>query len=269
MLLENKTAIVYGAAGGIGAGVARTFAREGARVFLAGRTLKKLEAVADGITAAGGRAEVAEVDVLDERAVAEHLAAVVAEAGGVDVTFNAVSHGDEGAGGYVQGVPMVDLPAQTFAGPVTTAVLTNFITAQAAARQMVRQGSGVILTLANAGGRSGPPLMGSTGVAAAAIESFVRYLATEVGPHGVRVLGVRIAGVPDSWGVQEMHTDVFDSEHGGMDMSGILQTMADATMLKKTTTLAQVADLAAFLASDRNGGMTATLVNLTGGMVAD
>ena len=55
MLLEKKNAIIYGAAGGIGRGVALTFAREGARVFLAGRTREKLEQVAAEIAAAGGR----------------------------------------------------------------------------------------------------------------------------------------------------------------------------------------------------------------------
>ena len=57
MLLENKTAIVYGAGGTIGGAVARTFAREGAKVFLSGRTLSKVQRVADEIVAAGGTAE--------------------------------------------------------------------------------------------------------------------------------------------------------------------------------------------------------------------
>ena len=69
MLLEKKNAIVYGAGGGIGGGVARTFAREGARVFLAGRTAEPMEAVAADIRSAGGSAEVAVLDATDERAV--------------------------------------------------------------------------------------------------------------------------------------------------------------------------------------------------------
>jgi NAD(P)-dependent dehydrogenase (short-subunit alcohol dehydrogenase family) len=103
MLLENRNAIIYGAGGGIGGGVARTFAREGARVFLAGRSREPLEAVAADIARAGGTAEVAEVDALDERAVQEHAGAVASEAGGIDVSFNLVSRGD------VQGIPLVDM----------------------------------------------------------------------------------------------------------------------------------------------------------------
>jgi NADP-dependent 3-hydroxy acid dehydrogenase YdfG len=70
MLLTNKTAVIYGAGGAIGGAVARAFAREGANVFLAGRTLASVDAVAKDIAAAGGQAETAQVDALDERAVA-------------------------------------------------------------------------------------------------------------------------------------------------------------------------------------------------------
>ena len=66
MSLEGKTAVIYGGGGSIGGAVARAFAREGAGVFLAGRTLERLEAVANEIRKAGGMAEVAEVDALDE-----------------------------------------------------------------------------------------------------------------------------------------------------------------------------------------------------------
>lgn len=89
MLLENRNAIVYGAGGSVGGAVTRAFAGAGARVFLAGRTLAPLEAVADEITAAGGHAEVAQVDALDRDAVDAHVA-TVAEAGGIDVSFNAI-----------------------------------------------------------------------------------------------------------------------------------------------------------------------------------
>src|ERR1700674_2012034 len=93
-LLDGKTAIIYGGGGGIGGGVARTFAREGARVFLAGRTQATLEAVAKDIKTAGGLAEVAIVDALDEKAVDEHVKEVVAKAGRVDVSFNLITRGD-------------------------------------------------------------------------------------------------------------------------------------------------------------------------------
>lgn len=268
MLLENKTAIVYGAGGGIGRGVATTFAREGATVFLTGRTEEKLAAVAKEITSAGGTAEVAVVDALDEQAVNEHVRAVVGKTGGLDVSINLISHGDEGAGGYIQGVPIVDQSPADFNAPVTKAVLGNLVTAQAAAREMAKRGSGAILTLTNAGAFGAQPLMGSTGVAAAAIESFARYLASEVGPQGVRVLGIRIAAVPELF-PPDLHTDVFDKDSGGLDTPNIVDMLANMAMLRRTTTLAQVADVAAFLASDRAGGITCSFTNVTAGLVTD
>ena len=92
-LLDNKTAVIYGAGGAIGGAVARAFAREGARVFLTGRDVAKVDAVADEIIGAGGAAETAQVDALDENAVDEHLAAVVERAGSVDISLNAIGPG--------------------------------------------------------------------------------------------------------------------------------------------------------------------------------
>ena len=136
MLLEGKTAVIYGGGGAIGGAVARAFAREGAGVFLAGRTLARLEAVADEIRTAGGVAETAQVDALDERAVDEHADAVVARAGRIDISFNLISHGD------VQGTPLVEMALEDFERPVVTALRTMFLTSRAAARHMIRQGSG-------------------------------------------------------------------------------------------------------------------------------
>ena len=92
MLLEDNNAVIYGGGGAISGAVARAFAREGARVFLAGRTLTKLDDVAEEIRSAGGVAETAQVDALDGSAVDEHADAVAASAGGIDVSFNLISH---------------------------------------------------------------------------------------------------------------------------------------------------------------------------------
>ena len=94
MLLKNKNAVIYGGGGAIGGAVARVFAREGATVFIAGRTQAKLDAVARAIAAESGLIETARVDVLDERAVEKHAGAVAATAGGIDIALNAVSFMD-------------------------------------------------------------------------------------------------------------------------------------------------------------------------------
>ena len=103
MLLKDKNAVIYGAGGSIGGAVAKEFAREGARVFLAGRTRNPLEAVAADISSVGGSAEVAVLDALDEEAVDEHARAMASEAGSIDVSFNLITRGD------VQGIPLIEM----------------------------------------------------------------------------------------------------------------------------------------------------------------
>jgi NAD(P)-dependent dehydrogenase (short-subunit alcohol dehydrogenase family) len=268
MLLKDKAAIIYGAAGGIGSGVARTFAREGARVYLVGRTQAKLDVLTGEIAAAGGWAEAAVVDATDEQAVNAHVQAVAGKAGRVDISINLLSHGDLDNAGYVQGLPLTEIPAASFMRPFSKGLLSNYITAQAAARQMTSQGTGVILTLTNAGSMGGTPLMGSTGVVAAAIELFARTLAAEVGPAGVRVLGVRIAAVLETIrGHTQLHTDVFEKESGGLDRAGIEAALANMSLLRRMTTRDNIVDALAFLASDRAAGMTATFLNVTAGLV--
>jgi NAD(P)-dependent dehydrogenase (short-subunit alcohol dehydrogenase family) len=261
MLLENKNAIIYGAGGGIGGGVARTFAREGARVFLAGRTRKPLEAVAADIAAAGGSAEVAELDALDEQAVDQHARDVASRAGGVDVSFNLITRGD------VQGIPLIDIPAADFTRAVTDGLTTQFLTARAAARQMVAQGSGVILSLTSGSARGTAPGMGNTGPADAAVESFMRYLAAEVGPRGVRVLGIYTAGVPETLTPDKLTAVNSAMEVDAAGVERLVEGLAQMTMLRRAPRLAQVAEVVAFLASDRAGAMTGTIANVTCGLV--
>src|SRR5436309_9542364 len=120
MLLKDKVAVIYGGGGAIGGAAAGTFAREGARVFLAGRTREPLERVAERIRAEGAVAECALLDALDERAVDEHLEAVTAAEGRVDISFNLISHR------YVQGTPLVEMDVEDYVRPVESAVRTLF-----------------------------------------------------------------------------------------------------------------------------------------------
>jgi len=259
-LLQDKIAIVYGAGGGIGGGVARTFAREGAHVFLAGRTREPLDRVAGEIAAAGGRASVAVVDALAEDAVAAHVEAVAAEAGRVDVSLNVISRRD------VHGAPLVDLTADDFLAPVLTGLTTNFVTARVAARQMIAQGTGgVILTVTSGSSRGAAPTMGGTGPADAAIEAFLRLLAAETGAHGVRVLGLWTAGVRETFDLE--HDTNATRRATGMRGEDIDRVLGPMTMLGHAPRLDEVADTAAFLASDRASGMTATIANVTCGLV--
>lgn len=262
MLLRDKNAVIYGAGGGIGHGIASTFAREGARVFLAGRTMEKLEKVRKEIIAAGGSAEAAVVDGLDEVSVNEHIQSVVSQAGSVDISFNLISRGD------VQGTPLIDMKSADLTRAVVTGLTSQFFTARAAARRMVDQGSGVILMLTS-GSSSGPvPMMGSTPAADAAMEAFMRCLAAEVGPQGVRVLGMWTAGVPETLTPEKIAAVNSNMQMDSAGVEKLIEAIAGMTMLRRSPGLADVANTAAFLASDRARGITATITNVTCGLVS-
>ena len=258
MLLENKNnAIVYGGGGAIGGTVARTFARERASVFLAGRTREPLEAVAKDIEAAGGSAEVAVLDALDERAVDEHAEAVASRAGGIAISFNLITRGD------VQGISLVEMKTEDLLRAVVNGLRSNVITARAA-RHMIEQGSGVILAL-DSGSAHGSPMMGSTGPADAATDTLIRNLAAEVGPHGIRVLGIWTAGLPETF-TREKLAAVDSKFRDEVTFQGLIENLDQMRMTRRSPRLAEVAEVAAFLASERAGAITGTFVNVTAGM---
>lgn len=248
MLLENKNAVVYGAGGSMGGAVARAFAREGARVFLAGRTLARLDAVAEEIIAAGGKAETAKLDAFDEKAVEDHVSELVEKAGSLDVSFNAVGIT------AVQGTPLVDMSLEDFLAPITEAARTHFVTATAAARRMTAQGSGVIVMLSSSAARESRHRMGGFNLACASVEAFTRSLAGEVGGAGVRVVCLRPNFTP------ETTPEISEAD---------VQPLIDDTLLGRLPLLAEVAGAAVFAASDRSGAMTGAVLNLTCGAIVD
>jgi NAD(P)-dependent dehydrogenase (short-subunit alcohol dehydrogenase family) len=262
VLLENKNAVVYGGGGSVGGAVARAFAREGARVFLAGRTLATVEAVADEISAGGGSAEAARVDALDEAAVDEHAAAVASRAGGVDVSFNAISHGD------VHGIPLLDMPYEDFARPIITAMRSTFLTARAAARHMVERRSGVIMSITATTAQHLIPQVGGTGVTFDAIESLSRLWARELGPLGIRVVWLRTTGLPEALADIPRFPDYGTRSGDGLTREELIDWLRGKAMLNRLTSLEDVGSVAAFVASDRAGAMTGNGVAIECGSIA-
>src|SRR5919202_1217245 len=257
MILENKNAVIYGGGGAIGSAVARAFAREGARVFLAGRTREKLEAAVEEIRSAGGIAEAAVLDALDERAVDEYAEAVAASAGSIDISFNLISRGD------VQGMPLVNMATDDLLRAVVNGLCSNFLTARAAARHMIEQGSGVILAL-DSGSAHLSPMMGSTGPADAATDTFIRNLAAEIGPQGVRVVGIWTAGLPETFSKEKLAA-VDSKFRDEAAFQGMIDSRDQMRMTRRSPRLTEVAATAAFLASDKAGAVTGTFVNVTSG----
>src|SRR5215471_18588699 len=186
MILKDKVAVIYGAGGAVGGAVARAFGSEGARLFLTGRHLASVEAVAEDIMSAGGSAEAAEVDALDEQAVDRHLQSVTEKAARVDISFNAI-----GIPNPKIRVPLLELDVEQFSRPIATYATSYFLTARLAARRMVANRSGVIMTVTALHARTGIQLVGGYGPAMAAKEALTRHLSAELAPHGIRVVGLR------------------------------------------------------------------------------
>ena len=254
--LAGKNAVIYGGGGSLGGAVAKALAREGARVFLAARNLAPARKVADEIAAGGGRAQALQADATDEKDVAGVVGKITHEAGTLDLSFCLINYQ------VIQNIPLVEMQYEDFVRPVTIAARSHFITATAAGKVMMKQGSGVILSLTATPAVTAYPFTGGFAPACAAIECFSRNLASELGAHGVRVVNIRSGGSPDSRvfrQARERHPEV---------MEKVIRGMEDDTMLKRMPTMEEVANTAVFLASDLARSITGVTVDITGGTTA-
>jgi NAD(P)-dependent dehydrogenase (short-subunit alcohol dehydrogenase family) len=263
MMLKDKVAVIYGAGGAIGGAVARAFASEGASVFLTGHLRAPVDAVAEDIVSAGGSAEAATIDAIDEQAVDKHLQYVIDQAGRVDISFNAVGVPDT----KILGVPLVELDVEQFSLPITTYTTSYFLTARLAARHMIPNKSGVIMTVTALLSRTGTPLVGGYGPAQAAKEALTRSLSAELAPQGIRVVGLRPQAMPETDSIRE----AFEPRAVAMGMTWeqFQEVLASRTHPRRLMTLEEMANVAVFIASDKASGMTGTAVNLTLGSLDD
>jgi NAD(P)-dependent dehydrogenase (short-subunit alcohol dehydrogenase family) len=262
MMLKDKVAVIYGAGGAIGGAVARAFADEGAKLFVTGHHREGVDAIAEDIVSAGGSAEAATIDALDEQAVGKHLQYVIDRAGRIDISFNAVGIPDA----TILGVPLAELDVEQFFVPIAGYTRSYFLTARLAARHMIPNKSGVIMTVTALPARTGTRLNGGYGPAMAAKEALTRDLSAELAPHGIRVVGLRPHGIPETSTMRE----IFDVKaYGGMTWDQFGEYLAGMTHPRRVMRLAEVANVAVFMASDKASGMTGTTVNLTMGSLDD
>jgi 3-oxoacyl-[acyl-carrier protein] reductase len=251
MLLENKTAVIYGGGGSIGGAIAKGFAAEGARCVLVGRTPATLDAVADTIRADGGQVDTAVVDALDEAAVNDHADSVVETTGRLDISVNVITQD-----AIFQ--PLSDIPVDDFAVAMDKVVRSHLITTKAAARHMVRQQSGVVLFFGGSdyAARKDHQNLGTVQVGMDTVEALRRQWASELGPHGVRLLTMLTGGIVETF------PDI-------PEVAEAKQAIIDQTLLGRGASLDDVGHVAAFLASDRARSMTATRVNITCGAIGE
>jgi NAD(P)-dependent dehydrogenase (short-subunit alcohol dehydrogenase family) len=254
--------VIYGAGGAVGGAVARAFGREGAKLFLTGRRLEPVQAVAQDIMSAGRSAEAAEVDALDEKALDKHLQSVTDRAARVDISFNAI-----GIPNPKIRVLLVELDVEQFSLPIATYTRSYFLTARLAARRMVANRSGVIMTVTSTPSRTGTPLVGGGGPAMAAVEALTRDLSAELTPQGVRVVGLRPQGMPETGRIKESFG--LYARASGTTWEQFQKLLASRTHTRRLSTLAEMADVAVFMASDQASGMNGTVVNLSMGSLYD
>jgi NAD(P)-dependent dehydrogenase (short-subunit alcohol dehydrogenase family) len=221
-----------------------------------------VEIVAKDIVSAGGSAEVAEIDALDEQAVDRYLRYLTGRAGRVDISFNAI-----GLPNPKTRVPLAELDAETFSLPIVTYTRSYFLTARLAAQYMVASGSGVIMTVTSTPSRTGTPLIGGGGPAMAAVEALTRNLSAELAPHGVRVVGLRPQGIPETGRIKDSFEGY--ARASGMTWEQFQEALAGRTHTRRLSALAEVASMAVLMASDQASGMTGTTVNLSMGSLDD
>jgi NAD(P)-dependent dehydrogenase (short-subunit alcohol dehydrogenase family) len=261
MLLEGKVALVHAAGGQIGRRTAERFAREGAQVWLAGRDTAKLEPLADALRRGGGNVNVVAIDALDASSIENGTEGVLRGAGRLDIEFNAIA---VGAAGTVIG-PATEITPDTFLESFRTVVLSQFLTARAAARHMLSVGRGSILLLTATPGRGVAPLMAGHSAGHAAIEGLVKSLAAEWSPSGVRVTGLMSGGMPETNRIGEVLATM--AKFAGVAPEEMTEMILQKTQLKRMPTLDQTASVAAFLASDYAGSLTGTIVNASCGEI--
>lgn len=262
MLLKSKNAIIYGAGGDVGSAVARAFAREGARVFLAGHKLASVESVAEEITNNGGAAEAVEIDALDEISIEKKLGEIVKKAGGIDISFNLID-----MQGEIQGTPIVEMSLDDFLQPIQVAMKTHFLTTKAVSNYMVENGSGVILALTASPSRVPFANVGGFGTACSAIESLCRQLSVELGPKGIRVVCLRSTGSPET--IKNTKSFQMQATEKNLTLEELVSQFEKMSPLHRITSFENVGNVAALMASDLANSMTATTANITCGMYVD
>ena len=186
--MQNKAVILgAGPAEGIGAAVARRFAREGLHVFISGRNIAKVEDSADQIRAAGGSAEAIQVDVTSETDIEAMFDRVRRRAGNLDVVvFN--------AGGNTPDA-FEDLSPEDFEQVWRVCCFGAFLAAKQALPMLREQGSGSMLFTGASASLRGKPNFGQFASAKAALRNLVQALAREYGPQGVHIAHIIIDGL--------------------------------------------------------------------------
>ncbi len=244
--LKNKVAVVFAASGEIAGAVARSFAGHGAKVYVTGKNLTSVEALAEEIKAGGGLAEAGKVDAMNETEIDSYLRKVVEDNGKLDIVFNGIGTYYKDAG---SGTPTTITTFEQFLNPLQRICGSQFLTSRVAARYMIQSGSeGTILLLTASIARTKTPNMAGFASACAAIEGLTRVMAAEFGQHGIKAICICSGALMETSKISEMVSDF--AKLSGVSPEEMALNYKRFDLLKSGPTLKQLGETAAFLVSE-------------------
>lgn len=247
-LFAGRTALVTGGGSGINQRIAERLAAQGARVALVGRTQSKLDAVADGIRAAGGEAAGFAADVRDYDALSSAIASAADRFGAIGILVC-------GAAGNFP-APAAAMSANAFKSVVDIDLLGTFNTCRAAYDLLERPGASIV-TISAPQAVQAMALQSHVCAAKAGVDLLTRTLAIEWGPAGVRVNAVVPGAVAETEGMDRLAP------------AGPMREALERDLpLGRLASKDDIADLVTFLCSDAARYVTGAIVPCDGGMTA-
>ena len=253
--LAGRTIIVTGAGSGIGAGIARGLAAEGANVVLADLNKQAAEATADSIIGEGCIANAVEMDVTDRSAVARGIAETVSRYGQLDAYFNNA--------GMNAPMKFLDITEENFDSVFRVNALSVLVGTQEAAKQFIAQGGGgKIVNTASIAGRQGFASFAPYSAAKAAVISLTQAAARALAPEKITV-NAFAPGVVDTplWTKLDADLEAIGEGDSGFD------SMAAGILLGRPAQPADIAPTAVFLAAKDSDYITGQVIPIEGGMI--
>ncbi len=255
----GRTVLISGAAGGIGAAVARRLAGEAAHVALGDLALAGAESLASELRAAGLRASAHRLDVTSGADVARVLDEVEKQAGPVSLAVTSA--------GIIYISPFLEATREHWDRTLAVNLTGTFLVFQEVARRLVQRGeSGRLVAISSISGRGGRADSVDYAASKAGVISVVRSAALALAPHKITVNAV-CPGVVDTEMTRQIHSERAAAE--GLSPEESLRRMAARIPLGRVQTAQDVADVVSFLLSDDAGYVTGQSINADGGMEMD
>ncbi|PYM72241.1 MAG: short-chain dehydrogenase [Candidatus Rokuibacteriota bacterium] len=256
MRLENRVALITGAAKGMGRDICLTLAREGADLALAARDVPPLEKLKDEIEAQGRRALVVPTDVTDEAAVERMVAKTLEAYGRIDILVNAA-----GVTGPIE-TPVQEIKAEDFRFVLEANVLGTFLPTKHVLPGMIARKYGKVVNISGTSGLRGYKYRAAYSSSKWALRGFTRTVALEVGPHNINVNALHPGIVAGD------RMDKLCREKGkkrGWTPEQVHQEYVNEMALRRVTTSQDIANAVLYLASDDSKNMTGQSVTVDGG----